>query len=649
MAGRLATGFAAALAAALLPGMSRASPFPTRGGEVGLLDVPTADTAGTAGGLVGGELRLDRTPGRPTAFGPLPLSLVFGLSDRLDGGLAMREGGQPGDAPASAPVFSAATKLRLAQASGLWPGLAASVTLDSFNLGGVLGGRLVASTADIGRLRLAAYAGAEGHGPRPLAVGPTAGLAVSVIHRSDLETVLEATTSPRGPLVGGAFRWSVTPKVGVSLGLSWLPDVRGFRVSLGFGLAAAPARPARRAAAPVEAPVAAAPVGPTGPAFLDDRPHFRMRITSAATRPPDEHRHLQHGPFAGASRGAATERPARIARTDPEAVRAAELALAAETLEGRAVRLRSAEGALAARQERQAAESTRLDRQERELARLAERLEARERNLRAPGRPSPAEIALADTEEQLRASASQASTLEASLREDLRRALARERELAAAERALEPAGTAARKLLEGKGAEPLAARAGAVEARRALLGATEARLAAARDRLDVAEKGLEARAARLDVTRRRLAAQEERLAAVQKRLAARSSAPPLPAPPAATPAPAPGASADMLAAAVILLPSADQPLAARDRDAVAEMARLAAKEKVELLVWARAQNPGLMETAARRAEEIKGVAAAAGLPASRIGTRVTLRPSTEGVDVVVSPVRAPAPPAGGAR
>lgn len=649
MAGRLATGLAAALAAALLPGIARAAPFPTRGGEVGLLDVPTADTAGTAGGLVGGELRLDRTPGQPAAVGPLPLSLVFGLSDRLDGGLAMREGGEPGDRAPAVLVFSAATKLRLHQASGLWPALAASVTLDSFNLGGVLGGRLVASTAEIGRLRFAAFAGAEGHGPRPVAVGPTAGLAVSVTHRSDLETVLEATTSPRGPLVGGAFRWSVTPKVGVSLGLSWLPDQGGFRVSLGFGLAAAPPRRARPRAAPAEAPPAPPPAAPLGPTFLDDRPHFRMRIASAATR-VGEHRHLQHGPFSDAGRLSPTARPARIERADPEALRAAELALAAETLDGRAKRLRSAEGALASRQERQAAESSQLDRQERELARLGDALDARERQLRAPGRPSPAEISLADTEDKLRASESQAASLETSLREDARRALARERELAGRERELEPAGTAAQKLLEGRAAQPVAARGAAVDARRALLEATEARLSAARDRLEIGEKGIEARAARLELTRRRLAAKEERLAAVQRRAAGRSAAPPLPAAPAAAPqAPAAGASATMLAATVILLPSADRPLAARDRDAVAEMARLAAREKVELLIWARAQNPGLMETAARRAEEIKGVAAAAGLPVSQIGTRVTLRPSTEGVDVVVSPVRAPAPPAGGAR
>jgi len=655
------TALCAALAAVagFLPGAAAsASPFPTRQGEVGLLDVPTADTLGRTAGLVGAELRLDRAAGQPTTYGPLPVSLVFGLADRLDGGMAMREGGRPGDPRPSPLLFGAALKLRLLEASGYWPGLAVSTTADRFNDRGLAAARLVASTLDAGRIRLAAFAGAEGHGRGGLSVGATAGLAVALLHRSDLETVLEATAGPQGALFGGAFRWSLTPKLGVSLGLSYLPRESATRVSLGFALAAAPRRsrpPPKAAPGPAAAVLPKA--APQGPAFLDDRPRFRMRIATLA--PSDAGpRHLQHGPFGDPGRHSPTARPQALQPADPQELRARDLESSGETLDARERRLRSAEAALAARDERLAAERGRLEKRVADLAALAERLDVRERQAKVPGKAGDRELALLETEEKLRLNEGEQAAAAALARADAERSAVREKELQQREQL---ARTQARTAPE-KGS--LEAREEAQSTRRDLLTAYETRLSATRARLEGVEKGLELQGLELDARERRLSAQEDRLLAMERRGRARgaevASAPkaasgPSPAAPLAMvlKAPAnilrgpgsgaalvPGAVAKAVSAAtVVALATPDQPLAAADRDAVESTARLAAQEKSELLVWARAQNPGLMEAAARRAEELKALAVAAGAPASRVTTRVTLRPSSTGIDVVVSAIR----------
>jgi hypothetical protein len=94
------------------------------------------------------------------------------------------------------------------------------------------------------------------------------------------------------------------------------------------------------------------------------------------------------------------------------------------------------------------------------------------------------------------------------------------------------------------------------------------------------------------------------------------------------------------AATVVYFPTPGQPMRELDREAVENIARLAARESCELLIWARAQNPGLMAEATRRAEELKLFAVKAGpLAEGQVVTRITTRPSATGVDVVVSALR----------
>jgi len=264
-------------------------------------------------------------------------------------------------------------------------------------------------------------------------VGATAGLAVAVLHRSDLETVLEATAGPQGALFGGAFRWSLTPKLGVSLGLSYLPRESSTRVSLGFALAAAPRRqrPQPRTA-PAPAAAVAPKAVPKGPTFLDDRPRFRMRIATLA--PSDAGpRHLQHGPFGDPGRHSPTARPPALQPADPQELRARDLESSSETLDARERRLRSAEAALAARDERLAAERGRLEKRVADLAALGERLEARERQIKVPGKPGDRELALLETEEKLRLNEGEQAAAAAVARAEAERGVARERELLQAE------------------------------------------------------------------------------------------------------------------------------------------------------------------------------------------------------------------------
>jgi len=645
------------LAAGLFPAAAGgAVPFPTRQGEVGLLDVPSADVSEVGGGLMGGELRFDRTPGQPNAIGPLPLSLVFGLLNRVDGGFSMREGGFPGDRRSSTGLlFASALKLQAFPASGSFPGAALSLTADRMNDLAVFGARLAASTADLGRIRLAAFAGAEGTAFSDL--GATAGLAAAVIHRSDLETVVEAVYGPQGSLFAGAFRWAFTPKVGLSLGLSYLPRDSSLRVSLGFSLAAASTR--RKKPGAVEAPkpvVTEAKAAPRGPTFLDDRPRFRMRIASVAPGDPGP-RHVQHGPFGDPGRHSPTARPQSLEPADPQEVRARDLESAGETLDARERRLRSAEAALAARDERLAAERARLEKRRADLEGLAERLDGRERQVKPAGKPGEREVALAETEEKLRQSEAEQAAAAALARAEAERGAGREREQQQLE---QQARTQARSAPEKASLE---AQESAQASRRDLLGAYENRLSATRGRLESVEKGLELQGLELDARERRLSAREDRLLAMERRARARGAevaAAPRAAPGAAPAAPlamvlkapsnilrgtgaaavVPGAVAKAVSAAtVVALATPDQPLAATDKDAVESTARLAAQEKSELLVWARAQNPGLMEAAARRAEELKALAVAAGMPAAGVTTRVTLRPSSNGIDVVVSAIR----------
>ncbi len=270
----------AALLAVGLAGAAGAQPFPTRGGESGLLDVPDAEVLGLGGGLLGAELRWDRGEGGPDAVGPSPLAAALGLGV-AELGLAFREGGAPGDPRPSALLFSSALKVRLAEARPRRPAIALDAVLDRANRDPVGLFRVVLSTLPGRPLRATAFVGGEIDDARPLEGGLTGGLAHSVAHRT-LEIVAQALAGPRGAVVGGAVRWTPRPTFGLSLGADWLPTESGVRVGLGMGfLSPAPPRPARKAPPPARPPAPAPRAAPTGPSFADERPRFRLRVREA--------------------------------------------------------------------------------------------------------------------------------------------------------------------------------------------------------------------------------------------------------------------------------------------------------------------------------------------------------------------------------
>jgi hypothetical protein len=104
----------------------------------------------------------------------------------------------------------------------------------------------------------------------------------------------------------------------------------------------------------------------------------------------------------------------------------------------------------------------------------------------------------------------------------------------------------------------------------------------------------------------------------------------------------PGVAGDksVAAATVVAFASPAAKLAELDREALDGIARLASRERCEVLVWARAKDPTLMNEANRRAEEIQALVIRLGnLPPHQVVTRITTRPGALGVDVVVSALR----------
>jgi hypothetical protein len=213
-----------------------------------------------------------------------------------------------------------------------------------------------------------------------------------------------------------------------------------------------------------------------------------------------------------------------------------------------------------------------------------------------------------------------------------------------------------------------------------MLAAMEARLVAKGERLDGVEKQLRTRGERLDTWQRRLEARAERLDLMEKRAAEQQR-------PAETVEPSRGASQSaqaakdksvfvmvvksptaimkeqagkaagagevreavhpgvavekaVAAATVVSFASPSSRLSELDRESIDSVARLAAREGTELLIWARAKDPSLMSEAIRRSEEIKGyVVNTASLSPKQVVTRITTRPGAQGVDVVVSALR----------
>jgi hypothetical protein len=104
------------------------------------------------------------------------------------------------------------------------------------------------------------------------------------------------------------------------------------------------------------------------------------------------------------------------------------------------------------------------------------------------------------------------------------------------------------------------------------------------------------------------------------------------------------------AATVVAFATPAARLSELDAETIDNIAKLAAKEKCELLIWARAKDPSLMAEAQRRATEIRTrVMSAAQLSDRQVVTRITTRAGAQAVDVVVSALRETrpsTPPAG---
>lgn len=656
-----------------------AQTFPARSGESGLLDVPDAETIPRGLGLLGAELRFDRTRTGPSDFGPFPLYTVAGITRGVEAGLTMREWGQPGDRRPGRLVFGGAVKLKLLSSTSYLPAVAVDAVVDRLNGDAVYGGRAIASTAPGANVRFAAFAGFEGGAER----GLTYGGAVALVPRAGAELVLEALGGPRGENYGAAVRWRVTPTASASLGFNYLPGEEGFRVSLGLGFAPRRKEPPAAAAPAAPAPAPAPEEALASLAFLDDRPRFRLKL-----RAPDpsgaEPRSLRHAPWTTPS---ATRAPAG-------AVPGAALRPAAPSLEDLAeAQLREQEALADARQRRVAGTVEQLDarekaaqeqggqhgERERELAGREQQLDAREKRLAYRGPASQPARQLESVEAQLASQERNLGAQERSYVPALDSAQGREREAAAREDGERQEANRLAASVSGSASRALQVevRRQALGARNRQLAALEARLLARGERLDALERQLRTRGERLDAWQRRLDARADRLDLLE-RLASDAKAgpgaaaargePKAPQPKdkavfvmvvksptaivreqAAAPAqPAPqsalhaGVAVEkaVAAATIVLFPSPASEISELDRETIDGIAKLAAAERCELLIWARAKDPSLTGEAQRRANEIRTRVLASGpLDPKQVVTRITTRPGAQGVDVVVSALR----------
>lgn len=264
-----------------LASSGRADPFPARGGESGLLDVPDAEVLPLGGADFAGELRL--AEGWDPGAGVSPhVAIVTGLGLRLEAGVAAREGGRPGDPLPSPALFGAAVKLGVLAPRGARPGLAVDAVIDRVNRGPGGAARLIASTGRVGPLRVALFGGAGRVDLGEGAVRATYGAAAGLRWRR-LELVGEAVRWPEGTALGGAVRWLVAPSFGVSVGATVEPETRRAFASLGVAVSVAPPPAPPRAATQVEEEVeGAAPPPSTKRGFTTPRPRFRLKI-----RPPE--------------------------------------------------------------------------------------------------------------------------------------------------------------------------------------------------------------------------------------------------------------------------------------------------------------------------------------------------------------------------
>lgn len=237
---RPALAIAAAVALAWRPaGPARADelppPFPGRGGESGLLDVPTAEAL--PAGAARGALELGYSRDDAAGFRPTPLSIVTGLPGRLETGFTLRSGDLPGD-PSPSPLLVGVAAKWLA-----WPAGARSFAMaldlhgDRLNWRPIAGARLVGSVAPTPRLRATAYLGLDrtAEGRAAGAGGLAAALAVG-----RAEIAGEAVATSAGALLGLALRWSFGT-TGLSLAATRALGEAGVRLTFGLAIQGAAA------------------------------------------------------------------------------------------------------------------------------------------------------------------------------------------------------------------------------------------------------------------------------------------------------------------------------------------------------------------------------------------------------------------------
>jgi hypothetical protein len=678
---------ATALAACVALGARAEDAFPARSGEAGILDVPDGRAVGAGRGLLGAELRFDQPARAPGASGPLPVYAVAGVTDRIDVGLTMREWGQPGDPTPARMVYGGAAKLQLIGTGSRGPAIALGAMVDRANADAVGGGRLIASM-DLGpELQLAAFFGEEGRLSGGGEKGQTWGGALAFRVVRGVSAAFEYVTGPRGQNIGGAIRWHARPTVGLQIGGNYLPsDEGGFRVFVGVALRPPPMRPAPaepREVAPAPTPE---PRLPGAPVFAEARPRFRLRLPIAGTATPGLARRAQHGPWTSSRAVAAAPQPAasvRGAAPTLEDLAEAQVKDQEALADARERRVRATSDQLDAREKAAVEAVDRLQGRERELATRDQQLEARDKRLVVRGTPTQQERDLQSLELQL---ASQ------------------ERSLLAQSRSYGPAIDAAQGRIRGAGAREdaerqeatrLAAAANAASsravgvdlrkqalaARNRQLAALETRLVAKGERIDALERQNRVTGDRLDAWQRRLDARGERLDVIERRLTE-----PRPVPAGQKPGRGAAAPADktvfvmvvksptsivkgratgtsaapsaaplhsgvvvekvVAGATVVTFPTPQSQLSELDQQTVDKIARLAARDSCELMIWARAKDPSLMAEAQRRAAEIKARVIATGpLDEKQVMTRITTRPAANGVDVVVTALRESAAPA----
>ncbi|HEY6100424.1 MAG TPA: hypothetical protein VIW03_13390, partial [Anaeromyxobacter sp.] len=525
----------ALLAAMYAPGaLAQSALFPARSGDSGLLDVPDAEVQGVGHGLLGLEFRFDQAKGVSPSFGPLPLYAVGGLLDRLDFGLTVREGGQPGDTRPARPLFGGALKLQLLEAQGKVPAVAVGVVGDRVNQDEVVGGRLVMSTHADRPLRFSMFAGGES-GKSP---GVTYGGAIAFRVGRGTDAVLEALGGPRGENYGAALRWRAAPTMGVGLAFNYLPGEQGFRVSIGLGFGPQPKR--ELAPAPSPAPGVATPVPetPAAVAFRDDQPHFRLRI-HLADPSGQEPRSLRYGPWTPPVAAAAPARPApgapRSSAPSLDDLAEAQLKEQEALADARERRVRATAEQLDAREKAALEEARKLDERERELASREQQLEAREKRVAGvKGAPTQQQRQLESLEAQLASQERNLGAQERSYVPSIDAAQGRERDAAAREDAERQEANRLAASVSGASSRALQLeiRKQALGARNRQLAALEARLVARGERIDAIERQLRTRSERLDAWQRRLDARAERIDLLERRAAEAKAGPAAPAKPA---------------------------------------------------------------------------------------------------------------------